>query len=60
MRLSRVGTIERGKVADLQIWNVPRYEDVVYRLGGNVVETVIKNGHVSVSDHKITERESIS
>lgn len=52
-RLDRIGTLEAGKIADLQIWNVPRYEDVAYRLGGNVVETVVKRGKVSVSENKI-------
>lgn len=59
MRLSRIGTIEPGKAADLQIWNVPGHEDVVYRLGGNVVETVIKNGNVSVMKHNIASGLSI-
>ncbi|MDD4836084.1 MAG: imidazolonepropionase [Dethiosulfovibrio sp.] len=43
-----VGSIEVGKVADLQIWGVSRFEDVVYRLGGNVVDKVIKDGRVIV------------
>ncbi|WP_289137038.1 imidazolonepropionase [uncultured Brevibacillus sp.] len=38
------GSIEVGKLADLQIWNVPAYEHVIYQLGGNVVERVIKRG----------------
>ncbi|WP_235615566.1 imidazolonepropionase [Brevibacillus reuszeri] len=38
------GSIEAGKLADLQIWNVPSYEHVIYQLGGNVVERVIKRG----------------
>ncbi|WP_312110182.1 imidazolonepropionase [Brevibacillus reuszeri] len=42
------GSIEAGKLADLQIWNVPSYEHVIYRLGGNVVERVIKRGKLVV------------
>lgn len=42
------GSIEVGKLADLQIWNVPSYEHVIYRLGGNVVEWVIKRGKLVV------------
>jgi len=42
------GSLEVGKRADLQIWSVPRYEDVIYRLGGNVVETVVKSGRIVV------------
>jgi len=38
------GSIEAGKLADLQIWNVPSYEHAIYQLGGNVVERVIKRG----------------
>lgn len=44
------GSLEVGKLADIQIWNVPTYEDVVYRLGGNVVEKVIKRGKVVIEN----------
>jgi imidazolonepropionase len=40
------GSLEEGKYADLQIWNVPGYEHVVYRLGGNVVGQVYKKGRL--------------
>jgi imidazolonepropionase len=40
------GSLDRGKLADLQIWNLPTFEDVIYRLGNNAVETVIKRGVV--------------
>ncbi len=40
------GSLEAGKLADIQIWNVPTLEDVIYRLGNNAVETVIKRGKV--------------
>jgi imidazolonepropionase len=40
------GSLQAGKLADLQIWNVPTFEDVIYRLGNNAVETVIKRGRV--------------
>ncbi len=40
------GTLEPGKLADIQIWDAERYEDVIYRLGGNLVSTVIKRGRV--------------
>lgn len=42
------GVILEGKLADLQIWNVPTYKHVAYELGTNIVETVIKNGKVVV------------
>jgi len=38
------GSIEPGKLADLQIWDVRSFEDVIYHLGNNAVETVIKRG----------------
>lgn len=53
------GSIEVGKLADLQIWNVPSFEHVIYQLGGNVVERVIKRGKVVVdrsSSEKLMER----
>jgi imidazolonepropionase len=40
------GSLEPGKLADVQIWDLPTFEDVVYRLGNNAVETVIKRGQV--------------
>jgi len=40
------GTLEAGKLADLQVWDVPSVEDVIYRLGNNPVEVVIKRGRV--------------
>jgi len=45
------GTLEIGKLADIQIWDIPTYEDVIYRLGGNVVEKVIKRGKVVVENN---------
>ena len=42
------GSLEVGKLADLQIWDVPQYEHVIYRLGGNVVTHVVKRGRVVV------------
>ncbi|WP_172372653.1 imidazolonepropionase [Sporosarcina jiandibaonis] len=43
------GVIEAGKLADLQIWDIPSYAHIAYEFGTNVVETVIKNGKVVVS-----------
>lgn len=48
-RLDRIGTLEPGKQADIQIWSVSRYEDVAYRIGSPITETVLKAGVVSVS-----------
>ncbi|MEH7385677.1 imidazolonepropionase [Bacillus sp. JJ1521] len=43
------GSLEIGKLADIQIWDVPSYEHVIYRLGSNVVDRVIKRGKTVVS-----------
>ena len=40
------GSLEPGKLADVQIWDLPTFEDVIYRIGHNAVETVIKRGKV--------------
>ncbi|WZL72835.1 imidazolonepropionase [Clostridiaceae bacterium 35-E11] len=42
------GSLEVGKLADIQIWDAGTFEDVIYRLGGNLVEKVIKRGKVVV------------
>lgn len=43
-REEEIGSLSPGKLADIQIWNLPSFEDVIYRLGNNAVETVIKRG----------------
>ncbi len=40
------GVLAPGKLADLQVWDVPALEDVIYRLGNNAVVTVVKRGRV--------------
>jgi imidazolonepropionase len=40
------GSLEPGKLADIQVWDLPTFEDVVYRLGHNAVTTVVKRGKV--------------
>jgi len=40
------GSLEPGKLADVQIWDLPTFEDVIYRIGSNAVEMVIKRGRV--------------
>lgn len=40
------GTLEPGMLADLQIWDLPAFEDIIYRLGNNAVQTVVKRGIV--------------
>ncbi len=43
------GALAPGLLADLQIWDLPSFEDVIYRLGNNAVEMVIKRGAVVYS-----------
>lgn len=47
-REKRTGSIEKGKRADIQIWNLERYEDALYHLGSPYVETVIQKGKTAV------------
>ncbi|MDW7739322.1 MAG: imidazolonepropionase [Bacillota bacterium] len=43
------GSLEKDKFADIQIWDAPRHEYVVYRAGGNLVEKVYKKGRLVVN-----------
>ena len=40
----RIGSIEKGKNADLLVLNMSDYRRLAYRLGGNQVNTVLKKG----------------
>ena len=40
------GMLAPGKLADIQVWDLPSFEDVVYRLGNNAVAMVVKRGRV--------------
>lgn len=42
----RVGSLEPGKQADLVIWDAPDLNYLCYRLGSNLVHTVIKKGEI--------------
>ncbi|MFQ5747249.1 MAG: imidazolonepropionase [Gemmatimonadota bacterium] len=42
------GALAPGLLADLQVWSVPTLEDLVYRIGSNVVARVIKRGKVVI------------
>lgn len=44
----RLGSIEVGKQADLVLWDAPDLEFVMYRLGANLVHSVVKKGRVVV------------
>jgi imidazolonepropionase len=40
------GALAPGKLADIQVWDLPSFEDVIYRLGNNAVAMVIKRGRI--------------
>lgn len=40
------GVLVPGKLADLQVWDVPTVEDVIYRLGNNAIAMMVKRGRV--------------
>lgn len=46
LALTDRGTLAPGQLADLQIWDLPSFEDVIYRIGNNAVQAVIKRGKV--------------
>ena len=47
--LTERGALEAGKLADIQVWDLPTFEDLIYRLGNNAVSMVIKRGKVVYS-----------
>lgn len=46
----RVGSLQKGKLGDVLIADVPDYRYLAYRYGTNPIRTVIKRGHI-VLDH---------
>lgn len=52
-RQDSIGSIEPGKNADIQIWNLEQYQDVAYHYMTNPVEMVIKDGRVTVENSRI-------
>lgn len=42
----KVGSVEEGKQGDLVIWKAPDLDYICYRMGSNLVRTVIKKGAV--------------
>lgn len=45
-RGDEVGSIERGKLADLLVLDAPTYHHLGYRLGGDLAEAVVKRGRI--------------
>ncbi|CAN5714907.1 imidazolonepropionase [soil metagenome] len=40
------GALAAGRVGDVLIWSVPRHELIPYWIGANLVQAVVKRGHV--------------
>ena len=47
-REQEIGCLAPGFQADIQIWDLPSFEDVIYRIGNNAVCMVIKKGKIVV------------
>lgn len=52
----RAGTVEPGRPADLVVFEAADYRQVPYRLGVNLVRTVMKDGKVVVSEGALVYR----
>ena len=50
-----IGSIEPGKRADIQLWNLDRHEDIAYHYMTNPVSVVIKDCRVVARDSMIIE-----
>lgn len=49
---ARVGSIEVGKQADILILDANDYRQLAYDFGGNLADTVIKNGEIVINGQK--------
>ncbi|WP_319522711.1 imidazolonepropionase [uncultured Desulfosarcina sp.] len=45
-REAEIGSLECGKKADIQIWDIPQFEHLIYRFNHNPVVSVIKDGQI--------------
>lgn len=54
------GSLEPGKLADLQIWKARRYEEIFYRYGARIVDRVMKRGRLVVRDGCLCSGDEIS
>ena len=52
----RIGSLEPGKDADLQVLDLPSHVHLAYRLGTNACRTVVKRGRIVVDDGRIVAR----
>jgi imidazolonepropionase len=49
----RIGSLEPGKEADIQVLDLPSHVHLAYRLGLNACRTVVKHGRIVVDDARI-------
>jgi imidazolonepropionase len=49
-RAHEIGSIEPGKKADIAVFDIPDYRSLGYRLGMNLINTVVKRGRRVVAD----------
>jgi imidazolonepropionase len=49
LNLDDRGVLAEDFIADIQIWDLPSFEDAFYRLGHNPVDMVIKRGQVVIN-----------
>jgi imidazolonepropionase len=54
-RAETIGSIEPGKSADIQIWNLSRHEDIAYHYMSNPVGMVIKSGKIAAENSSLRE-----
>lgn len=52
-REKEIGSIEKGKKADIAIFNAKNLNYLMYHFGVNAIDIVVKNGNVVVEDGKI-------
>jgi imidazolonepropionase len=45
-REKQIGCLAPGFLADIQLWDLPGFEHVIYRIGNNATCLVIKNGKI--------------
>jgi imidazolonepropionase len=56
----RIGSLEVGKAADLQVLGVPNHLHLAYQFGVNHCQVVVKRGRVVVQDGRLVQRGSPS
>ena len=52
-RANEIGSIEKGKKADIVVMDIPNHMFLGYTFGSNLVKYVIKNGKIVVSEGRI-------